>query len=106
MTEVTEESSPPKAVVGSQVSQDEEMFGRAFDGRVIRRFLSYCKPHTPVLVTAIFSVLVFTLTQIAFPLVILYAIDNALVKDKFNAGVLEICAVIFCFLAVINYLAN
>ena len=106
MTEVTEESSPPKAVVGSQVSQDEEMFGRAFDGRVIRRFLSYCKPHRPVLVTAIFSVLVFTLTQIAFPLVILYAIDNALVKDKFNAGVFEICAVIFCFLAVINYLAN
>ena len=106
MTEVTQESTPPKAVVGSQVSHDEEMFGRAFDVRVIRRFLSYCKPHTPVLVTAIFSVLVFTLTQIAFPLVILYAIDNALVKDKFNAGVLEICAVIFCFLAVINYLAN
>ena len=106
MTEVTEESSPPKAVVGSQVSQDEEMFGRAFDGRVIRRFLSYCKPHTPILITAILSVLVFTSTQIAFPLVILYAIDNALVKDKFNEGVLEICAVIFCFLAVINYSAN
>ena len=106
MTEITQESTPPKAVVGSQVSQDEEMFGRAFDGRVIRRFLSYCKPHTPILVTAILSVLVFTSTQIAFPLVILYAIDNALVKDKFNEGVLEICAVIFCFLAVINYSAN
>ena len=106
MTEVTQESTPPKAVVGSQVSQDEEMFGRAFDGRVIRRFLSYCKPHTLILITAILSVLVFTSTQIAFPLVILYAIDNALVKDKFNVGVLEICAVIFCFLAVINYSAN
>ena len=106
MTEITQETTPPKAVVGSQVSHDEEMFGRAFDGRVIRRFLSYCKPHTPILVTAILSVLVFTSTQIAFPLVILYAIDNALVKDKFNVGVLEICAVIFCFLAVINYSAN
>ncbi|MEC7806250.1 MAG: ABC transporter ATP-binding protein [Pseudomonadota bacterium] len=106
MTEITQESTPPKAVVGSQVSHDEEMFGRAFDGRVIRRFLSYCKPHTPILVTAILSVLVFTSTQIAFPLVILYAIDNALIKDKFNEGVLEICAVIFCFLAVINYSAN
>ena len=106
MTEITQETTPPKAVVGSQVSHDEEMFGRAFDGRVIRRFLSYCKPHTPILVTAILSVLVFTSTQIAFPLVILYAIDNALVKDKFNEGVLEICAVIFCFLAVINYSAN
>ena len=106
MTEITQETTPPKAVVGSQVSHDEEMFGRAFDGRVIRRFLSYCKPHRPVLVTAIFSVLIFTSTQIAFPLVILYAIDNALVKDKFNVEVLEICAVIFCFLAVINYSAN
>ena len=81
MNGVIKKSSPLKAVVGSQVSQDEEMFGRAFDGRVIRRFLSYCKPHTVMLLTAILSVLIFTATQIAFPLVILYAIDNALVKD-------------------------
>ena len=48
--------------------------------------------------TAILSVLIFTSTQIAFPLVILYAIDNALVKGKLNEGVLEICAMIFAYL--------
>ena len=106
MNGVIKKSSPLKAVVGSQVSQDEEMFGRAFDGRVIRRFLSYCKPHTTMLLTAILSVLIFTSTQIAFPLVILYAIDNALVKGKLNEGVLEICAMIFCMLALVNYASN
>ena len=103
---VIKKSSTLKAVVGSQVSQDEEMFGRAFDGRVIRRFLSYCKPHTTMLLTAILSVLIFTSTQIAFPLVILYAIDNALVKGKLNEGVLEICAMTFCVLALVNFASN
>ena len=59
-----------------------------------------------MLLTAILSVLIFTSTQIAFPLVILYAIDNALVKGKLNEGVLEICAMIFCMLALVNYASN
>ena len=30
-----------RAVVGAQISHDEEMFGRAFDGRVVRRFFAF-----------------------------------------------------------------
>ena len=36
---------PPRAVVGSQISRDEEMFGAAFDRHVVRRFLSYVRPY-------------------------------------------------------------
>ena len=36
MTDINLPPKPPKAVVGSQISHDEEMFGRAFDGIVIR----------------------------------------------------------------------
>ena len=31
---------PPRAVVGAQVSYDEEMFGEAFDGVVVRPILA------------------------------------------------------------------
>ena len=36
---------PPLAVVGSQISHDEDLFGRVFDKWVVRRFLTYLKPY-------------------------------------------------------------
>ena len=40
----TEHRHPPRAVVGSQINVDEEMFGAAFDRRVVRRFFGYVSP--------------------------------------------------------------
>ena len=71
MTDINVSQKPPKAVVGSQISHDEEMFGKAFDGIVIRRFLSYCQPYKNSLWLAVVAVLIFTITQISIPLVIL-----------------------------------
>ena len=101
-----EQPRPPKAVVGSQISYDEEMFGRAFDGRVIRRFLRFCSPYRMSLGVAIGAVLIFTITQISIPLVILYAIDNALVLGNQNQALLEIVSLIFAMVVLINYGAN
>lgn len=106
MSAVGEQERPPKAVVGSQVSQDEEMFGRAFDGTVIKRFLEFCWPYRVSLAVAIVAVLVFTATQIAIPLVILYAIDNALVTDRLDRSLLELSALVFAVVVVLNYGAN
>jgi ATP-binding cassette subfamily B multidrug efflux pump len=106
MSVASETNHPPKAVVGSQVSQDEEMFGRAFDGRVIRRFLGFCRPYRVGLAIAILSVLVYTATQVAIPLVVLYAIDNALVDGVRDRGLLEIVVVVFAGVVIVNYGAN
>lgn len=97
---------PPKAVVGSQVSQDEEMFGRAFDGRVIRRFMEFCRPYRVNLWISIVSVLVYTATQVAIPLVILYAIDNALVEGARDRELLELVVLVFAGVVVLNFGAN
>jgi ATP-binding cassette subfamily B protein len=35
---------PPRAVVGSH-RPEEEMFGRAFDGRVVRRVWRFVRPY-------------------------------------------------------------
>ena len=42
-----------RAVVGAQISHDEEMFGRAFDGRVIRRLFAFVWPYRTTLALAV-----------------------------------------------------
>ena len=106
MTSSQHSEKPPKAVVGSQVSHEEEMFGKAFDGIVIGRFLSYCLPYKKSLMLAVVAVLIFTITQISIPLIILYIIDNALVAGSKNRSVLDIGSVIFGLIIIINYAAN
>ena len=80
---------PPRAVVGSTIGRDEEMFGAAFDRNVIRRFFAYVHPYRKTLGIAIFALLVFTGAQLAIPLVIKEAIDAAIVSgggDNFNVA--------------------
>ncbi|MBT7450151.1 MAG: ABC transporter ATP-binding protein, partial [Rhodospirillaceae bacterium] len=60
---------PPRAVVGSQISQDEVIFGAAFDRKVVRRFAEYVRPYRKTMYLAMVSVLVFTAAQLSIPLV-------------------------------------
>ena len=94
---------PPRAVVGSQVSHDEEMFGAAFDGKVLRRFFTYVRPYKHRIYIALFSVLVFTGAQLAIPLVIRYAIDEALMAQGGNETILQLAMVAFGVIILINY---
>jgi len=100
------QSPPPLAVVGSQVSQDEQIFGQAFDGRVIRRFLQFVWPRRRSLFFAMVAVIVFTLTQVAIPLVIRDVIDNTLQLGSPDRGQLHLAVLTFVALVAINYGAN
>ena len=97
---------PPRAVVGSQVSFEEEMFGAAFDGRVVRRFWGFVTPHRRQVWIGVAAVLFFTLTQIAIPLVLRYAIDDALVAGDAGLGVLRWIVVAFFAVIGLNYASN
>ena len=97
---------PPRAVVGSQVSFEEEMFGAVFDGRVVRRFWSFVVPHRGRLGIGVAAVLVFTLTQIAIPLVLRYAIDDALAAGRAGLEMLRYIVIAFFAAAALNYASN
>ena len=97
---------PPRAVVGSQISTDEEMFGAAFDGRVIRRFMSYVYPYRKRIYVALCAVLVFTGAQLSIPLIIRYAIDEALVSENAGTFLLTLAIAIFAAVITVNYAAN
>ena len=97
---------PPLAVVGSQISQEEELFGRVFDKGVVWRLAGWLRPYRIRLFIAIAAVLVFTLTQLAIPLVIRSAIDDALIGGADAADLLDMTVLIFAGVIVLNYLAN
>ncbi len=97
---------PPLAVVGSQISQDEVLFGQAFDHRVVSRLFFYLRPYRRRIGVAIAGVLVFTLTQLTIPLVIRAAIDEALVVGAAGRNLLNLAVAVFIGVIVMNYIAN
>ena len=97
---------PPLAVVGSQISYDEEMFGAAFDGIVVRRFWEFVRPYRRMLWIGIVGVLFFTLTQVAIPLLIRHAIDDALLGGAEGVALLHQIIIAFFAVLALNYAAN
>jgi ATP-binding cassette subfamily B protein len=97
---------PPRAVVGSTIGRDEEMFGAAFDRNVVRRFFSYVEPYRKRLYVAIAALLVFTGVQLAIPHVIGEAIDKALVAGGGDSSILGWAVVLYAVIILLNYAAN
>ena len=97
---------PPRGVIGAQVSHDEEMFGRVFDGRVMRRFFSFVWPYQRLLVFALIAVLIFVATQLGIPLVILYAIDHVIQPGAAATVALSSVIMFLAGVVLVNYLAN
>ena len=97
---------PPHAVVGSQISRDEEIFGAAYDRRVVRRFFEYVFPYRRRIYLALAVVLVFTGAQLSIPLIIRHAIDKALLANGGGEDVLLLAVAAFGCVIVVNYAAN
>jgi ATP-binding cassette subfamily B protein len=94
-----------RAVVGSD-RIEEEIFGRAFDGRVVRRFWAFVRPYRRKVVISVAAVLVFTLSQLTIPLLIRYAVDHGMAPGDVDDGVLTGIVAVFGLIIVINYVAS
>jgi ATP-binding cassette subfamily B multidrug efflux pump len=97
---------PPKAVVGSQVSHEEEIFGKVYDSGVISRLWAFARPYRGKIALAIVAVLLFTGTQLTIPLIIRYAIDHGMHQGEAGRTTLLVVALAFGFVAVVNYGAS
>ncbi|MBB3963148.1 ABC transporter ATP-binding protein [Rhizobium metallidurans] len=95
---------PPRAVVGSQ-RVEEEMFGKAFDGNVIKRIWAFVRPYRRDVVLSVCAVLTFTLMQLMIPLIIRYAIDHGMQQDG-SRSALTWAVVVFLVAILINYAAS
>ncbi|GHD48795.1 multidrug ABC transporter [Thalassobaculum fulvum] len=100
------ERPAPLAVVGSQVDQEEELFGRAFDPWVVKRFLEYLRPYRRRIALGVAAVLTFTATQLSIPLIVRAAIDHALAEGAGDLDLLQLFVGVFVGVVALNYAAN
>ncbi|KKB06955.1 multidrug ABC transporter [Devosia geojensis] len=96
---------PPRAVVGSH-RIEEEMFGKAFDGRIVSRIWAFVSPYRTQVAISVAAVLVFTGTQLVIPLIIRYAIDNGMAVGNPNAAALGWAVAAFAVTILINFGAS
>ncbi|RWM05671.1 ABC transporter ATP-binding protein [Mesorhizobium sp.] len=96
---------PAKAVVGSH-RDEEEVFGKAYDPRVVRRIWSFVRPYQSRIFISVAAVLMFTLTQLAIPLVIRYAIDHGMAPGRLDRSVMGWATAAFAVIILINYAAS
>ena len=97
---------PPKASIRLGPTVDEEIFGDAFNGQMVRRFIKYVAVYKALLWVAIAAVLVFTVSSIAIPLIVKSVFD-----DAFNAGTPDrskLATMVIIFLVAIgfNFVSN
>ncbi|MDG2313355.1 MAG: ABC transporter ATP-binding protein [Alphaproteobacteria bacterium] len=97
---------PPRAYVGSQSSQEEDMFGALFDGGVVSRFMAYVYPYRKNIWIALTAVLIVTGAQLAIPLIIRHGIDNVILAKDGNSMELFLVILVFALVITINYFAN
>lgn len=97
---------PPRAVVGSSLDKEEEVFGKAYDPRVVRRIWAFVKPYQSKIYLSVAAVMIFTLTQLSIPLIVRYAIDNGMKSGGGGRTVLLIAVIGFFAISLINYGAS
>ena len=94
-----------RAVVGSH-RIEEEMFGRVFDRQIVRRIGAFVRPYRRQFVISVVAVLVFTLTQLAIPMIIRRAIDQGVMAGPDGQGVLVASLAVFGVVIAVNYAAS
>ncbi|MBO03929.1 MAG: multidrug ABC transporter [Chloroflexi bacterium] len=97
---------PPKASIKLGPTLDEEMFGAAFSGQVVSRFIKYVATYKALLWVAIISVLVFTASSIAIPLIVRDIFDSALSADTLSSSKLTTMIVVFLAAVGFNFVSN
>lgn len=95
---------PPRASVGSH-RIEEEVFGKAYDPKTVRRIWAFVKPYRAKIYLSVAAVLVFTATQLAIPLIIGWAIDGAMVAGG-NANNLIWAVAAFAVAVLLNFGAS
>ncbi len=77
---------------------EDEILGKAYDGRLMRRLLGYLRPYTWLAAAALLAILVDSLLQLAQPLLIKLAIDRYIAQGDL-AGVSRLALVFLLILA-------
>ena len=100
-----QEQLPPGAATPPPEVSEEDMFGAGFNHEVTKRFLGFMKPYRRWVIIAISALMIFTLSQILFPLIIQKTLDGQLNYFD-NLDSLELGVLLFAGVVVINFTSH
>ncbi len=76
---------------------EEEILGKAYDSRLMRRLVKYLQPYKWKVVLAIAITVIVSALGPLRPLLTMYAIDNYIMKDDFGGLTLIVAAIVGTF---------
>ena len=97
---------PPKASLKLGPTIDEEVFGEAFNGQIVGRFMKYITAYKVLLWVAISAVVVFTVSSIAIPLIVKNVYDDALKEGATDKSKLATMVIVLLAAVGFNFIAN
>ena len=83
---------------------DEEVFGAAYDQRVILRLGPFIAPYKKMAIISVVAMIIYTITQVAVPWMIALAIDDYIVAKDWDG--LNLIVIAFMVVALINWGTN
>ena len=83
---------------------DEEVLGKAYDARLMKRLLTYIRPYRWLVVVAVILLLLGSLVQISFAFITQIAIDDYIAKGD-HAGLVRL-ALVFLLAVVLSFGAS
>lgn len=93
-----------EARVRALLREDDELLGKAYDGRLVRRLATYMSPYKTQLVLAIFLMIISSLLSVAGPWIIGQAIDEGISAGSLD--VLRFWTLVFLVASVVEWLTN
>ncbi len=82
------------------------MFGKVFDPQIIRRIGVFVQPYRRQFIISVVAVLVFTLTQLAIPMIIRRAIDQGVMAGPAGPRCLQAALMAFAAVIAVNFVAS
>ncbi|MDP6329879.1 MAG: ABC transporter ATP-binding protein, partial [SAR324 cluster bacterium] len=78
---------------------EEEMFSTVFNETVVKRFVRFIAPYKLIVSASFLAVLIFTVTQLSFPILVQMTLDQKLTfwgegLESLKAGVMLFAAVV------------
>ncbi len=84
--------------------QEEEITGKAYDSRLMKRLLQFIKPYKAKMALALLFLVVFAFCELAGPYLIKIAIDNKIATGDFRG--LLIITLLFFIVIIVQFLVN
>ena len=99
-------NNPPKASIKRNTFFDEEIFGTAYDQKIVKRFGKYLKPFKKQIIYAIIAVIFFSISSVLLPLIVKYTIDSALIENNTVDKIFVFCIAAFFVGILINFISG